>query len=181
MVEYNANNSDDEISLLDLVAVLWRWKRLIIGITCLVMIGVVAYVIVSKVLSPEKSYLPDMYTSSAMMLISDDSNTGNSALSQLASSGLGSLAGLAGLGGGAGSNYSKLAVYLAGSDSFLDVLIQEFDLINRYKIQKFPKTESRKLLKKRLMATFDDKSGLFSLIFKDIDPVFAQRVVEFAV
>lgn len=181
MVEYNANNSDDEISLLDLVAVLWRWKRLIIGITCLVMIGVVAYVIVSKVLSPEKSYLPDMYTSSAMMLISDDSNTGNSALSQLASSGLGSLAGLAGLGGGAGSNYSKLAVYLAGSDSFLDVLIQEFDLINRYKIQKFPKTESRKLLKKRLMATFDDKSGIFSLKFKDIDPVFAQRVVEFAV
>ena len=181
MVEYNANNSDDEISLLDLVAVLWRWKRLIIGITCLVMIGVVAYVIVSKVLSPEKSYLPDMYTSSAMMLISDDSNTGNSALSQLASSGLGSLAGLAGLGGIGGSNYSKLAVYLAGSDSFLDVLIQEFDLINRYKIQKFPKTESRKLLKKRLTATFDDKSGIFSLKFKDIDPVFAQRVVEFAV
>ena len=67
MVEYNANNSDDEISFLDLAAVLWRWKRLIIGLTVLVMIGVVAYVIVSKVLSPEKSYLPDMYTSSAMM------------------------------------------------------------------------------------------------------------------
>ena len=71
-MEYNAHNGDDEISLLDLAAVLWQWKRLIIGLTGLVMIGIVTYAIVSKVLSPEKSYLPDMYTSSAMMLISDE-------------------------------------------------------------------------------------------------------------
>lgn len=180
-MEYNANDGDDEISLLDLAVVLWRWKLLIIGITCLVMVGTVVYVLIGKKLPPEKSFLPDMYTSSAMMLIGGDSNKGNSALSQLAASGLGNLAGLAGLSGAGGSNYSKLAVYLAGSDSFLDVIIQEFDLINRYKIQKFPKTESRKLLKKRLTAKLDDKSGIFSLTFKDIDPEFAQRVVNFAV
>lgn len=180
-MEYNANDGDDEISLLDLAAVLWRWKLLIIGITCLVMVGTVVYVLIGKKLPPEKSFLPDMYTSSAMMLISDERSKGGGALSQLASSGLGSLAGLAGLGGIGGSNYSKLAVYLAGSDSFLDVIIQEFDLIDRYKIQKFPKTESRKLLKKRLTAKLDDKSGIFSLTFKDIDPSFAQRVVDFAV
>ena len=69
---YNENSDDGEISLLDLIAVLWRWKRLVIGLTGLVMIGIVTYAIVSKVLSPEKSYLPDMYTSSAMMLISDE-------------------------------------------------------------------------------------------------------------
>ena len=180
-MEYNANNSDDEISLLDLAAVLWRWKWLIIGVTGLVMLGAVVYAVISKKLPPEKSYLPDMYTSSAMMLISEDSNKGSSALNQLASSGLGNLAGLAGLSGSGGSKYSKLAVYLAGSDSFLDVLIQEFDLTNRYKIKKFPKTESRKLLKKRLTAKLDDKSGIFSLTFKDIDPAFAQQVVDFAV
>lgn len=180
-VEYNTTDGADEISLLDLLAIVWKRKWFIIGITGLVMVGSVVYAVISKKLPPEKSFLPDMYTSSAMMLIGGDSNKGNSMLNQLAASGLGNLAGLAGLGGMGGSNYSKLAVYLAGSDSFLDALIQEFDLINRYKIQKFPKTESRKLLKKRLTATFDDKSGIFSLKFKDIDPVFAQRVVEFAV
>lgn len=180
-MEHDINNDSDEISLLDLAAVLWQWKWLIVGITGLVMIVAVVYAVISKKLSPEKSFLPDMYTSSAMMLIGGDSNKGSNALAQLASNGLGSLAGLAGLSGAGGSNYSKLAVYLAGSDSFLDVIIQEFDLINRYKIKKFPKTESRKLLKKRLTATFDDKSGIFSLKFKDINPVFAQRVVEFAV
>ena len=32
-----------------------------------------------------------------------------------------------------------------------------------------------------MTATFDDKSGIFSLSFKDIDPEFTQQVVEFAV
>jgi len=180
IVEYNAN-SDDEISLLDLVSVIWKWKWLIIGITVSVMIGVFAYVLIGKKLPPEKSFLPDMYTSSAMMLISGDNNKGSSALSQFASSSLGSLAGLAGLAAGGGTKYSKIAVYLAESDSFLDVIIQEFDLIKRYKIEEFPKTQSRKTLKKRLTAKFDEKSGIFSLSFKDIDPVFAKRVVDFAV
>ena len=178
---YNENSDDGEISLLDLIAVLWRWKRLVIGLTGLVMLGVVTYAIVSKKLPPEKSFLPDMYTSSAIMLIGGESNKANNVLTQLASSGLGNIAGLAGLSGSGGTSYSKLAVYLAGSDSFLDVIIQEFDLTNRYKIKKFPKTESRKLLKKRLTAKLDDKSGIFSLTFKDIDPEFAQRVVDFAV
>ena len=180
-MEYSTNSGDDEISLLDLAAVLWKRKWLIIGLTCLVMIGVVTYAIVSKIVPPEKSYLPDMYTSSAMMLISGDSNKGSSALSQLASSSLGSLAGLAGLTGLDSSKYRKLAMYLAESDSFLDTIIQEFNLVERYKIKKFPKTTSRKLLKKRLTAKFDDKSGIFSLRFKDIDPEFAQQVADFAV
>ena len=180
-MEYNTTDCADEISLLDLLAIVWKWKWLIIGVTGLVMVGTVVYAVISKKLPPEKSFLPDMYTSSAMMLISGDSNKGSSALSQLAASGLGNLAGFAGLNSSVGSNYSKLAVYLAGSDSFLDVLIQEFDLIDRYKIKKFPKTASRKQLKKQLTATFDDKSGIFSLSFKDIDPEFTQQVVEFAV
>ena len=181
IVEYNKNNEDDEILLLDLAAVVWKWKWLVIGLTGLVMIGVVIYAIVSKILPPEKSFLPDMYTSSAVMLIGGESNKANNVLTQLASSGLGNIAGLAGLSGSGGTSYSKLAVYLAGSDSFLDVIIQTFDLIDRYKIKKFPKTGSRKLLKKRMTAKFDEKSGIFSLKFKDIDPKFAQRVVNFAV
>ena len=180
-MEYNINTASDEISLLALVAVLWRWKRLIIGVTGLVMIAAFSYALIGKKLPPEKSYLPDMYTSSAMMLISGDNNKGSSALNQLVASGLGNLAGLAGMSGLTGSSYSKLALYLAESDSFLDGIINEFDLINRYKIKKFPKTASRKRLKGQLTANFDEKSGVFSLKFKDIDPEFAQRVVAFAV
>ncbi|MEL3901242.1 MAG: GNVR domain-containing protein [Treponema phagedenis] len=175
------NIDEDEISLIDLFAVVWKFKWLITGMTAAAIVLIVGYSIVSKQLPPEKSFLPDRYTSAATMLIQENDG-GNSALSKLAASGLGNLAGLAGINvGGAGDGYSKLALYLAGSDSFLDVIIDEFDLIDRYKVKKFPKTETRKLLKKHLKAGFDDKSGVFTLSFKDIDPVFAQRVVEFAV
>lgn len=178
---YNEHSDEDEISLLDLAVVVWMQKWMIVRVTGLVMIGVIAYAIIGKMLPPEKSFLPDMYTSSAMMLISGDNNNGNNSLSKLAASSLGNLAGLAGLSGSGRGNYSQIALYLAESDSFLDVLIQEFSLIDRYKIKQFPKTESRKMLKKRLIANFDEKKGIFSLEFKDVDPKFAQQVVDFAV
>jgi uncharacterized protein involved in exopolysaccharide biosynthesis len=59
--------------------------------------------------------------------------------------------------------------------------VDEFDLITRYKIEKSPRAESRKLLKNQLTASYDEKSGVFSISFTDTDPVFAQRVVNYCV
>jgi uncharacterized protein involved in exopolysaccharide biosynthesis len=67
------------------------------------------------------------------------------------------------------------------------MVVDEFDLIARYKIEtpekpaKSPRADSRKALKKKLSAAYDEKSGFFSISFTDIDPVFAQRVVNFCV
>jgi uncharacterized protein involved in exopolysaccharide biosynthesis len=91
---------------------------------------------------------------------------------------LGSLAGLAGV--STGASFSQLAVYLVGANSFLDTVVDEFDLVSRYKIKKYFRAESRKALKKKLTAQLDDKSGVFSISFTDIDPQFAQGVVNFS-
>lgn len=99
----------------------------------------------------------------------------------LSSSGLGGLASLAGVSISGGSTYSALAVYLAGTNSFLDSVVDAFDLVNRYKIKKYPRAESRKALKKKLTASYDEDSGVFSIAFEDYDPVFAQKVVNFSV
>jgi uncharacterized protein involved in exopolysaccharide biosynthesis len=170
---------DDEISLIDLFAVLLRRKKMIITITLLAMIVVVVFSIVSIKLPPEKSPLPNEYTPKALMLINNSTSSGSNVSSMLSSSGLSSLAGLAGVSTNL-SSYSSLAVYLAGTNTFLDAIIDKFDLINRYKIKKFPRAESRKALKKHLTADYDDDSGVFSMNFSDIDPVFAQSVVNFA-
>jgi uncharacterized protein involved in exopolysaccharide biosynthesis len=63
----------------------------------------------------------------------------------------------------------------------LDSVIDKFDMINRYKIKKNPKASSRKALKKLLKAEFDSKSGVFSVSFTDIDPVFARDVVNYCI
>jgi uncharacterized protein involved in exopolysaccharide biosynthesis len=172
---------DNEISLIDLFAFLWHRKKMIITLVVIAIIGVVAFSALSLILPPEKSPLPNEYTPSAQMLINDQSSQGGSLSSLLSSSGLGGIASLAGLNMSPGQTYSQLAIYLISANTLLDMVVDEFDLIARYKIKKFPRAESRKQLKKLLTAEFDDASGVFSISFTDIDPVFAQSVINFTV
>ncbi|MFC2419720.1 MAG: lipopolysaccharide biosynthesis protein [Treponema maltophilum] len=175
------SSQDDEISLIELFAVLLQYKKLIILITVFTAAAVVLFSVLSIALPPEKSPLPNVYTSEALMLINDSSSSGGSLSSLLNSStmsGLGSLMGLSNLSKGA--TFSALAVYIAGTNTYLDAIIDKFNLIEYYKIRESPKTETRKILQKKLIADFDDKSGVFSLAFSDTDPVFAESVANFA-
>ena len=175
------SGADDEISLLDLFAVLWHRKVMIIVITLIAMVGVVVYSVVSLMLPPEKSFLPNKYTPEAQMLINDSNSSGNSLSSALSSSGLGSLASLAGVNVQGGSSNSALAGYLVQSNTILDAVVDKFGLIERYKIEKYPRTSSRTALKKILLSSFDDDTGVFSVKFTDTDPEFARDVVNFVV
>ena len=180
-------NDDDEISLIDLFAVLWRRKAMIIAITLAAAAGVVVFSVISIVLPPEISPLPNEYTPTALMLINDSSSPGGGVASMLASSGLGGLAGLAGVNMPSGSTFSDLAAYLVATNTMLDTVVDEFHLLARYKIStpkkeaKSPRADSREALKKKLTAEYDDKSGVFSVSFADTDPVFAQQVVNYCV
>jgi uncharacterized protein involved in exopolysaccharide biosynthesis len=178
-------DADDEISLVDLFAVLWRRKAMIIAVTLAAAVGVVVFSVLTLVLPIAINPLPNEYTPAALMLINDASSSGGGMASMLNATGLGGLAGLAGV--SAGSTFSALAVYLVGANSFLDAVVDEFDLLVRYKIvkpakaAKSPRADSRKALKKKLAAAYDDESGVFSVSFADPDPAFAQRVVNYCV
>jgi uncharacterized protein involved in exopolysaccharide biosynthesis len=69
----------------------------------------------------------------------------------------------------------------------LDAVVDEFDLLTRYKIvmpekeATSPRAKSREALKKKLKAEYDEKSGVFSVSFADTDPAFAQRVINYCV
>lgn len=169
-------NTDDEISLLDLAAVLLHYKKMIIIVTAAAMLFAVVFSVISLKLPPEKSPLPNKYTPVAHMLIKEESSGAG------LSSSLSSLAGLAGISvGGSGSSRSSLATYLSSSNEYLDAVAAEFNLRERYKIEKFPVAGTREALKKTLTSEYDEKSSVFSISFTDIDPVFAQSVVNFAV
>lgn len=177
-MEHDINNNSDEISLLDLVAVLWRWRWLIIGLTGIVSIGVFTYVLIGKKMDPQKSYMPDVYTSTAFMRIEGNVGTSGGALvSMLQQNGLGNLAGLS----GGGDSIKQLALYIAGSNSFLDTIADELHIAEKYKIKKFLKTETRTIVKDLLKAKMDEKSGVFSLAATHIEPEFAQKAVLIAV
>lgn len=172
---------DDEISLIDLFAVLWRYKVMIIVVTLIAMIGVVVYSVISLKLPPEKSFLPNKYTAQAQMLINNDSSSSGGLSSMLSSSGLGSLASIAGVSVPGGASNSSLAGYLVHSNSVLDEVVKNFNLVERYNIEEYVVSASRDALKGVLTSNFDDETGVFSVSFTDIDPVFAKDVVNFVV
>jgi len=174
-------NNNDEISLIDLFAVLLKYKKLIIFTTFFAAVFIFSYSLISLKLPPEKSYMPDVYRPKALMLINDSSSQGGGLAGKLASSGLGSFASLMGASVGGGQTYSRLAIFLSTTNSFLDSVVDEFNLVERYKIKNHLKTESRKALSKNLKTKFDDKTGVFEISFEDIDPEFAQKVVIYCV
>jgi uncharacterized protein involved in exopolysaccharide biosynthesis len=179
---------DDEISLIDLFAVLWHRRKMIIVITLIAAVGVVIFAILSILLPPDISPLPNEYTPTALMLINESDSSGGGMASMLSSSGLGGLAGLAGVNVSGGATFSALAIYLVGTNGFLDKVVDEFDLLRRYKIvvenkkpPTSPRADSRKILKKKLLASSDEDSGVFVISFTDIDPDFAQSVLNYCV
>jgi len=170
---------NEEISLIDLFSVLWQRRKMIITVTSIAALGAVVFSILSLMLPPEISPLPNKYTPKALMLIDDKSSSGGGLSSLLNSNNMGGLASLAGLNLMAGSNNSQLAEYLAETNSMLDSVVDSFNMIERYKIKKSPRASSRKKLKKLIKAEYDDKSGVFSVCFTDRDPVFARDVVNY--
>ena len=169
---------DSEISLIDLFAVLWRRKVMIIAITLTAMVGVVVFSIITIVLPPERSPLPDLFTPRALMLIDNSASPGGG---MPMGGGLAAFAGMGGL--RTGATFSDLAVFLFGTHSLLDSVVDEFDLIERFEIdvERSPRASSRDAVRGRLRASFDDRSGVLTVSFTDRDPVFARDVVNFVV
>jgi LPS O-antigen subunit length determinant protein (WzzB/FepE family) len=175
------DNEEKETTLFDLFLALWRYKILIIVISVCAAIAVAGISVLSIVLPPERSFYPNVYTPRANMLINNTDSSGGGIAAAIQASGLGGLASMAGVNVRSGATFSSLAIYLVYSDTALDSIVQEFDLIRRYKITEHAIANSRKELKKNLKAEYDDTSGVFTVSFSDYDPAFARSVVNYCV
>ena len=178
--EINDNDKkqkDDEISLIDLFAVLLKRKWMIIIVTMIAAVFVFVYSVISLLLPSDKSYLPNEYTVTANMLIKDSSSSGPSFSGSASAA-----ANLMGINlSSGGSSVSSLVVYLTSSNPFYDAIAQQFDLYTKYEFKKSPVANTRKALKKVISTNYDEESGVFSISFKDIDPEFAVQVVNYGV
>src|SRR6266511_4298909 len=128
----SAEPADDEVSLLDLLIVLAKHKRLVLGLPAAAAVVAVAF----------KKKLPNIYTGTTKVLPPQQTQSTSAVLAQL-----GSLAGLAGGAVAAGlKNPNDLYVGMLRSRTVADNLIQRFDL-NKLYDKKYP-SETRKRLEK---------------------------------
>ena len=175
-----AKKHDDEIDLIELFAVLWRRKIMIIAITLIAAIAVVCYSYISIRLPPEESYLPNVYTASAFMLI-DNSSSGGGVSSMIGSNTMVNLASLIGVRVPISTSFSQFAIYLLGTNSLLDSVVDGLDIITRYKLTKAesPKKAARDAIKGSIKGEYGEKSGVFTISFTHIDPVFARDAANY--
>jgi len=165
-----------EIDLIELVKFCWKKKFDFIIPLAIASVLIVVFSVISLVMPPEKSPLPNKYTGSTKILVRETSS-GSSVSSSLAS-----LAALGGvnLGSSNDASNSVLLETLASTNSFKDDIVNKFNLVERYKIEKKEKYNSRKKLDKALSVSMAKDDPVLTVSFTDIDPAFAKEVSEYA-
>jgi uncharacterized protein involved in exopolysaccharide biosynthesis len=158
-------------TLIHYAALFWKYKWLIIGLTVISAICVVIYSIVSLRLPPEKSPLPNYYTSTASLMVQDE--TGNMTMASMLSA-----LGISSPTGGGEQNYGQIAMTILQSRPFLDQISDTFSIPEKYNIENAVKTNSRELLRAKSAFNYEGSTGILKISFDDIDPVFAKEVVD---
>src|SRR3990172_6352270 len=151
---------EDEINLLDLLIVLAKRKRLIIGITFgAAVIAAIASLLMTPIYKAETKILPPQQGSSGMA-------------SQLLSQ-LGGAASF--IGGAAGVKTSNdLYIALLKSRPILDNMIDRLKLMEFYKVKS--REDARSALRGILKTQDDKKSGIVSIGIEDKDPKLAADI-----
>jgi tyrosine-protein kinase Etk/Wzc len=157
------HNREDEISLLDLLIVLAKRKRLIFAMT--LVCGALGLVVALL--------LPKRYTAVATILPPQQNSSMASALaSQIG--GLGAMASLAGRDLGL-KNPNDMYVAMFSSQTVEDAMIRRFGLMQEYR-QKYPST-TRKAFEHYFTVDGNSKDGLIHITVEDKDP---KRAAEMA-
>jgi tyrosine-protein kinase Etk/Wzc len=149
---------DDEINLLDLLIVLAKYKKLILGLP-----------LIAAVLAAGISLLiPNTYTATTRILPPQGQSSASAMLAQ-------QLGGLAGLAGGAAGlrNPNDLYIGMLKSRTVADSLIQRFDLHKRYE-HEYQSNTRKQLEQGSIIAS--GKDGIITIEVDDKDPKFAAEL-----
>jgi tyrosine-protein kinase Etk/Wzc len=159
-METPVERDNDEINLLDLLIVLLKRKRLILGITFIsALITAIVSLIMPPVYRAETSLLPPQPSSSMAL----------QALSQLAGGAAGIGAEVLGI-----KTPADLYAGLLKSNTVLDRIIDRFKLMELYKCKY--RTDARKRLLDNIQVSVDKKSNIITISVEDKDPVRAAQM-----
>ena len=158
---------------LDYLSILLKYKWLIIILTSAATAGVLVFAVISIVLPPDVSPMPNIYQASATLLVSETGGAGGVS-TMLSSLGIAAPAGV----GGGGLDYGRVALRILNSRNVVDRLVEDFDIIEKYGLTKSAKTKSRQLILDNSDFTYDSITGTLTIGYQDIDPVWAKDIVD---
>ena len=155
--------------LLHYVGIVWRYKWMIVGVSTAAAIGSVVFALISLRLPPEESPLPNQYTANAVLL--QQRGTSQSVSDTI-------MASLGIENGSGGLDYGQIAIQVLNSRDFIDRIVEQNGIIEKYEIQDKVRTNSRKLILANATFGFEPRTGMLTVAYQDIDPEFAAQMVD---
>jgi tyrosine-protein kinase Etk/Wzc len=157
--------------LIHYASILFRYRVLIIGLTAGAAIVVVAFCIASIRLPSQKSPLPNKYTASAIILVQRGAEND---LSVAIRSALGIVNSVPGA--QAGFDTAAFLLMVLQSRTFLDKIVEEFNIVGKYRISDNIKSQARRILLSKIKLESSRATDAITISYTDIDPVFARDV-----
>jgi len=155
------------------LSILFKYKWLIITITGVSVVAVVIFSIVTLILPPEISPLPNRYKAQAVLIVQESESTGLDSV--VAALGLTLPDQVGGLSGGL--DYGQLALMVLNSRILLDPLVEEFDIRQKYGIPESDKTTARKAVLSGTEFDYSRSTRVLTISNESIDPVFSRNMV----
>ncbi len=146
----------DEINLLDLLLVLVKHKKMIIGSMAVTFVLACVFTLL----------MPNIYTATARLLPPQQEKGG---LGAMLAGGMGDLAALAGISAGGGS--ADLYVGMLQSRRIADTIIERFDLMERFEWD--TRMGAYQALGQKVNVSVEKKTGFITINVDDEDPQFA--------
>ena len=150
--------------------IVWRYKWFVFAVTAIAAIGSVTYAIISLRLPPEQSPLPNYYEANAVLLQQRAGTSDSVSATIMASLGMEPSRG--------GMDYGQIALAVLNSREFVDRIVEQNGLIERYDIQDMVRTRSRRIVYASSDFSFDPRTGMLQVVYRDISPEFAARMVD---
>lgn len=191
-------NGTGVITFIDVAAILWKRRLLMIGVLLTVVAGALAYLIGSVLLPVGKSYLPNVYTAEARLAFLPEgggSSITSAALSTPRLLGFEDPAARNAAGAANAGVLGLLAIHdippppfdyggftqdLVASGATLDALDAKFGFSKRLKDagKAASVANARGFIKKGIQTGFDPKTNILRVSFTDYDPQLAKSVVD---
>lgn len=154
---------DDEISLIDLLAVLWHFRVLILGVTCAAAVIVFLVSFISIKLPSDKSYWPNTYTSTEIVQVTDFTQLEHMTEKTTIAN-------------------TSMVVFVSKSNPLYDAIAEKFDFATRYPVTgEKKKSTYREMVKDALKAEYSKDIRMLTVSYTSTDKELAQQVAHYAV
>ncbi len=161
---------EKSIDIIFLLSIIFRYKWFIIMFTGVSAAVVLLFTAITAVLPPEINPLPDVYRSTAVLLLHEKMTGDILAPFTWWEQNV--------LGGKLPTNFSygELAMKLLKSNGLIDTLAEKYSLGSYYKINEQKDEKIRQEIRKRLSLEYEEKTMTLTVMYDDCNPEMAYKI-----